>query len=280
MDFRADLHCHSCYSDGTNTPFEILDLAKKVNLNVISITDHDTLSSYFEKGIFEYAEKIGICLIPGVEISSVLNKEGVHILGINIDLSCISFLDFLKDVQEKRQRRNLAILQKLADRGFDIAEEDLKKLIFYKNGEYNTSLGRAHMAHVLHKKGYVSSYKQAFELYLKDGGSCYVAGEKFSPGEIIAKIHEAKGKAFIAHPHLIKRRKVLQELFSLPFDGYEKFYSRLGKFNNSHFEKLAEEKKWIGIGGSDFHGDMLPGIILGMTVTSKAAFDRILFDPK
>src|SRR5579864_5153246 len=99
--FRADLHCHTTCSDGSNPPFTLLHLAKGAFLQGLSITDHDTFDAYTPE-IFLEAKKLEIRLLPGIEISSELENTSVHILGYGYDLHSASLKRFLIQMQERR----------------------------------------------------------------------------------------------------------------------------------------------------------------------------------
>ena len=270
MNFRADIHIHSIYSDGTFSPKEILFQAKKQNLSGISITDHDTIEAY-TPDFFILAKELEIEILTGVEISSQVGNMSIHILGYGFSLT-EDFFSFLEEIQKRRRERNVKILEKLAQKNMLITEEEL--LLFSKKGT-KTTLGRPHIASLMVKKKYVNSFKQAFFLYLKEGGSCYVAGNKFSPLEIIEKLHKAKGKAVLAHPHFIKNKKVLDELLQTPFDGIEAYYGKLLPYMEKKWVEIGKEKNWIITGGSDFHGDMKPYLTMGSSWVGKDVFDRL-----
>ena len=107
---NIDLHIHTNYSDGTFTPKEIVDLAKKNNMKVLSFTDHDTIKGVKE-GI-EYAKKAGIKVIPGVELSTFSVME-IHILGYNFDINNTKLIETLEDFSQQREERVLKILNEL-----------------------------------------------------------------------------------------------------------------------------------------------------------------------
>jgi len=274
MDFRADLHIHSYFSDGTYSPEEILYLAKEMGLSSISITDHDTIDAYDEK-LFDLARSLGIKLITGVEISSELNEITVHILAYNFDISSTSFIDFLKEVQEKRRLRNIAILKKLQEKNIDISEKELYEFTKEKNIS-QTIVGRVHIAQLLKERGYVQSLQQGFDLYIKDNGPCYVPGYKFSPKQIIDQIHLAKGKAILAHPNLIRSAKVINLLFELPFDGLEAYYAKLMPIHENRWVQKAERLGWLVTGGSDFHGEIKPYITLGCSWINEDRLNQLM----
>ncbi len=274
MSFRADLHCHSSYSDGTLAPEEILHLAKEIGLQGISITDHDTIDGYSDE-LFALAKSLEIELLAGVEISSQWREENVHILGYGFALDSKWLRSFLADIQQRRWKRNLEIVKKLGQKGMLLQKEELVDFAQKCNRGRLSSIGRPHIAALLLQKGYVTSYMQAFQLYLKDGGSCYVQAEKYSSLEVIQKIHESNGRAIIAHPYQIVHKSVLHSLFELPFDGIEGRYPRLLPQDEKKWNSLSKQKGWVVTGGSDFHGPERTSHSLGSAWVAKDVFDRL-----
>lgn len=274
MDFRVDLHVHSYYSDGNMSPEDILRLAKQINLSGISITDHDTIAAYSKK-LFDLAKELDLLLIPGVEISSELNYETVHILAYNFDLKSSQFKAFLTEVQKRREIRNSEILKKLNQKNIKISESELLEFTHKKNIP-QTIVGRVHIAQIMFEKGYVSSIQKAFDEYIHDDGPCYVKGFKFLPIQIIEQIHLAKGKAVLAHPNLIKGRAVINNLLKLPFDGLEAYYGKLFPSFEKKWLDIAKEKNLLITGGSDFHGDIRPYVTLGCSWVDKPTLEKLL----
>lgn len=270
MEFRADLHCHSTFSDGDLSPEQLLHLAKKNGLSAISITDHDTIEGYNE-AIFSLAKELEIELLTGVEISSSYEGETVHILGYGFDIHSLVLRSFLEKVKTRRHERNLAILNKLAKNKIFISEEDL-----YKDKENSKiTIGRPHIAQLMVDKGYVKDFKAAFNSYLKDGACCFVTGERYSPKEIIDLLHQVSCKAVLAHPDQIIRAGAVNELLTLPFDGIEAYYGKIMPEKEQRWIKVAKKKGLLITGGSDFHGQSKPFITLGCSWVSKECFDLL-----
>lgn len=272
MEFRADIHCHSIYSDGFLTPQELVLLAVKNGLKGISITDHDTILAY-DSDLIAFAKAQGVELLTGIEISSLYENTSVHILGYNFLLDSADMLAFLQKQQEKRNDRNLKILAKLTLKGFSITLDELKAFASKKN--VYGSLGRPHIAHLMVEKGYVRSYQEAFNMYIQDGGCCYVPGEKPTPQEVISVIHQSKGRAILAHPHQIDRMKIVQKLLEFPFDGMECYYGTLLPTLEHRWVELAKKKNILITGGSDFHGFTRPGIDLGSSWVNEETFRKL-----
>lgn len=268
-EFRADIHCHTNCSDGTDEPRVLLRLAKQVGLQGLSITDHDTLDAYTPE-LFADAETLGIRLLTGIEVSSELDQTSVHILGYGYDLESQSLKEFLILMQSRRRERNLAILQKLAARGMHITEEELKTFAIHR------TIGRPHIAQLMIQKGYVQTMRDAFDRYLGEGALCYAPGIKFSPREAIDQIHKAKGKAVLAHPHFYKKGSFLRKVLDLPLDGIECYYSRVPKQLERPWLKMAQERNLIATGGSDYHGYLKPHISLGCSWVNEHTFNQLL----
>ncbi|OGN62017.1 MAG: hypothetical protein A3F40_04435 [Chlamydiae bacterium RIFCSPHIGHO2_12_FULL_27_8] len=273
MSFKADMHMHSYFSDGTNSPKDLIALAKKNNINAISITDHDTVAGY-NKNLFTFAKKNDVILIAGSEISSEFMNESIHILAYNFDLKNIVFLNFLKEIQKRKKERNKEILKKLQKYNIEISLQELYEFALSK-GVSKTVVGRPHISMLMKEKKYISTIQEAFDKYFRDNGPCYVSGLRFSAEEVIKIIHQANGKAFIAHPHLISQ-KAFKKLINLPFDGIEVYYSKLFLHIETQFLKKAKEKKLLISGGSDFHGDLKPHISLGCSWVDEEAFNKII----
>ncbi len=268
-EWRADIHCHSNCSDGADTPSELLSKAIQAGLQGLSITDHDTIDAYTLR-LFEEAENLKLALLPGVEISSELDGMSVHILGYGYDLASAHLKEFLTRMQEKRGERNRAILQKLAAKNMPVTEEELQNFARLR------TIGRPHIAQLMVNKGYVSTIRDAFEKFLKEGASCYAAGIRYQPMEVIQEIHKAKGKAVLAHPHIIKKGSFLRKLLDLPFDGIECYYSKLDKALEKPWLGIAKERGLIATGGSDYHGNFKPLIPLGCSWVSKHIFNLLM----
>lgn len=269
MDFRVDLHCHSNCSDGQLTPVELLRLAHKLGLKGLSITDHDTVEAYSQE-TFDEAKALNLILCTGVEFSCQFNDVNVHVLGYNFDLSSERLKNLCLRHQHRRKDRNAKILKKLAAKGMPLDEEELSTKI------KTNVIGRPHIAYLMIEKGYVSSISEAFNLYIGDGKSCFDPGDSFSIDETLEILHEANGKAFIAHPHLIKRRKIVRELLKKPLDGLECYYALFKHRDNQKWLDIVNERNWLISGGSDFHGELKPYISLGASWVDEATLAKIM----
>jgi 3',5'-nucleoside bisphosphate phosphatase len=264
--FRADLHCHTTFSDGTMTPSELLAHAKQIGLSALAITDHDTIEAYGTAPAV--AKQLGLLLGHGVEFSSTFEGLSVHILGYDFDLLSSSIQVLCEKHRLRRKERNKAILEKLSRLQMPILEEELLEM-----GE--RSIGRPHIAKLMVQKKYVPTIKQAFNRYIGDGKPCFAPGKEISAEETIAVIHEGGGKAFIAHPHLLGHAAKTKRLLELKFDGIECHYARFLPEQESRWLKIAKEKNWLVSGGSDFHGSNKEYIELGCSWVNEVIFHQI-----
>lgn len=265
MDFRADLHCHSTCSDGTLTPKEIVQLACEKKLKGLSITDHDTIAAY-DQALPE-ARSCGLLMVTGVEFSAVHEKTNVHILAYGFSSQIAILHDFCRMHCQRRIDRNQAILDLLAANGMPIDKTELGI------STPSSIIGRPHIALAMIKKGYVDSIQQAFHQFIGEGKPCYFPGEKISVEETLDIIHQAKGLAVIAHPHLIENTKVIRDLINMNFDGIEAYYGRFPPSEHDRWIKIGIRKDWLITGGSDFHGTIKPNLQLGSSWVNEETFN-------
>ncbi|MCF7853071.1 MAG: PHP domain-containing protein [Simkaniaceae bacterium] len=261
------MHTHTTCSDGTMTPFELINEAKKIGLQGLSITDHDGVSAYTDE-LFDYARANGIQLMTGVEFSCRFEEMSIHILGYHFDHLNEAIQDLCKRHVIRRQERNLLILERLRGRGIRIEPEELKQ-------KAAGVIGRPHIAKIMVEKGAVGSIQEAFEEYIGDNKPCYVPGASFFIPETIDMIHQAGGKALIAHPHLIRNKSVVKKLIQLPFDGIEAYYARFPLDQEREWLEIAEKKGWLISGGSDFHGTIKPHNPLGSSWIGLEEFKKL-----
>jgi len=254
-----DLHTHSFFSDGSMSPTELITHAKSAGLSAVALTDHDTTDGI--KEALRAGELLGIEVIAGVEISAVSEGE-THILGYNIDIdepTLKSTLQRLKELRLENNRRTAEAIQKL---GFDVTIDDARAL------SPRGILGRAHFAKVMMNKGYVSSVKEAFDLYLQKGRPAYNSLRLLEPEDAIRIIHQAGGKAFLAHLHLTKLSgkeldQYVARLAKAGLDGIEGYYTDYTEDMEKEYRALAKKYSLLISGGTDFHGTNKPHISIG-----------------
>lgn len=263
----ADLHCHTTHSDGILTPEEIVQLAKEQKLTGLAITDHDSISAY----PLAAAVAGDLQLLTGVELSTRLDRKEVHILGYAFRPNHPVLLELTEECRRRREGRNREILARLNEKGLHITEEDIHAI-----GIATTAWGRVHIAAALMRKQYVLSIQEAFHRYIGENKSCYVPGEKFTVEEGIEAIHQAGGKAVIAHPHLLQSSWAAEQLLKMPFDGIEVHYGLFKPSVNKQWQDASTSKGWFATGGSDFHGEAVrPGVNLGCALCPESTFQML-----
>ena len=246
---KADLHMHTNFSDGKLSPQQLIDLSKKNGLSIISITDHDNVNGLSEA--IKYGNQNGVQVIPGVEISSDIDEQEIHILGYFIDYKNKKLLDFLITSRKLRTTRNEKIVEKLNTMGSNIKFNS----ILGKAG-IETSIGRPHIAMELNEEGFVSSYYDAFIKYIGDGKPAFVRKPNPKAQEVIKMISEMGGLSFIAHPGKLVRDEMLIRLIEYGLDGIEVIHPSHSREDIEYFNKIAAEHFLLTSGGSDYHGGL------------------------
>lgn len=257
-----DLHTHTIYSDGELTPYELMDKAKSIGCTLIAITDHDTVAGIAEGR--KAASELGIQFVSGIEISTQ-EQEEVHILGYGIDETNEELYRCCQEFADSRAKRAELICEFFARRGIVIPLEEIRNIA---GGEV---IGRPHFAAYLEEHGYVTSRKEAFSRYLNSYAfHAEVTRQKPTPEEAIALIHQAGGKAVLAHPGLLKKNSTEVDIFIAKLklaglDGIECVYGKHSPAQTEKFLALSNKYKLKTGCGSDFHGERVkPDVLLGM----------------
>lgn len=262
MDTRIiDLHVHSKASDGTFTPTELVEEAKRAGLAAFALTDHDTTDGVAEA--MTAAKAAGIELIPGVELSTEYEGTEVHVLGLYIDVNNAGLQKQMADFRDSRDNRNIYMLEKLRTEGFDITQEALEEKF------PNAVITRAHIARYLLDQGYIPDMKTAFSEYIGDGCRCYVGRPKVTPMDAVDYILAAGGIPVLAHPviyHMERPQliRMIREMKEHGLVGMEAIYSENTPADEQELKALARAEGLLITGGSDFHGTNKPDIRLGV----------------
>lgn len=244
----ADLHIHSCYSDGTMTPEEIIDLAIEKGVKYISITDHDSIASqYVTNRNWE-----DVRIIPGIELSTEFQDLEVHMLGYNLDIENEELKEVVNKLNKCRMNRIEEMLFQLKKHKINLELEDLEI-------DLESTVGRSHVANAMVKKGYFDNYKSAFTTYLIKGKPAYIKGFKLDYKETLNLIHTCGGIPVLAHPGQIYRgmgiEKMVKDLKCYGLKGIEVYHPSHTKEQTNYFYNLATKYKLCITGGSDYHGN-------------------------
>lgn len=256
-----DLHCHSTFSDGSFTPEDLFRMGEEAGLKALALTDHDTLGGI--PRFMAAAEGRTMRAVPGVELSVNWDSGVMHMLGYWVDLQSEELSRQLEWIRDGRAARNADILKKLNDLGFTMTWDEVKS----KAGE--DVVGRPHFAQVMLDKGYAQEKNEVFDKWLGDGKPAYVDRPRLGAEDAVQLICRAGGVAVLAHPFTLHLGKEAQEelwkkLAAAGLSGVECYYSEHTSELTGDYLDMARRAGLVPTGGSDFHGDISPGIKLGV----------------
>lgn len=249
---RADLHTHTYYSDGGQSPRDVVSAAKRSGVNIISVTDHDNSNGTDETR--ELAQKSGIIAVDGEEISAYLGDIKIHILGYNMDRSSETYKSFHKRLCDGAVARTFDILKKLNDNGVRISYGEVIR-------ERKCELSPIHATYIAvagARKGYASSPWEFYAKYLNWGTVGFSCIERPSPEETVKFITDCGGLSSLAHPARISMdtgevEELVVRLASLGLSGIEAVYSGHTVKETQYYKELAERFSLLITGGSDTH---------------------------
>ncbi|MFD3157712.1 PHP domain-containing protein [Haloimpatiens sp. FM7330] len=247
MYTKGDFHLHTNASDGGYSPEDLIELVSKEGFDIMSITDHDTLDSV-ERGI-KYGTKLGIKVIPGIELSTMYKGETIHILGYFRDDNYKSkdFNNFLIGMGEYRIYRGKKIIENLK-KYFHI-EVSYEKVVESAKGV----IARPHIAKAIIDKGYNYTWKYIFDNILGKDSPAYIPNKKIDVSEGIQMLKDLNAVVVLAHPVLIKNSSI-DEMMQFDFDGIEAIYPLNSKEDEKKFLDTAKKYNKFITAGSDFHG--------------------------
>ena len=250
---KIDLHTHSTYSDGTDTPSELINKALAAGITIIGLTDHDSISGWQEA---TNSLRPGISLVPGAEISCQTSDGiSVHILGLLFDSSNSELMNTLEKTRDNRHGRMEKIIARINEAGIDITMNDV--LAQLSDG---ATLGRPHLADALVKKGVVASRDEAFTQMLHNNSKYYVSHYSPTPEAAIALIKAAGGVSVIAHPMASHRGRTISletfgSLIESGLDGIEVDHRDHSPDEKQQLIALANGSNLVMTGASDYHGN-------------------------
>jgi predicted metal-dependent phosphoesterase TrpH len=243
---KADLHIHSTASDGVLTPSALVHLALERRLDVIALTDHDTLAGLPEAQLAVAGTDLEV--IPGVEISSEGSWGDLHFLGFYVDPANSFLKERLQAMRESRMGRARQMVEKLAQLGMPLEWEEVQA---QASGQ---SVGRPHIARALLEHNYIADTGEAFERYIGRDGPAYVPRMRLTPAEVIEAIHRAGGVAVLAHPAHSGAVDRVEEFVAYGLQGLEVYYPEHSTEDREALLDLCHRHRLLATGGSDFHG--------------------------
>ena len=269
---RIDLHCHSTASDGTDSPSELMLVAAKTGLDVVALTDHDTVDGYAEA--FR-ALPPGLAVVPGIELSCRTDGVSLHMLGYLFDPSDVELTGEIERLRTDRVRRARAMVDKLIELGAPVSWDQVARIAG------DGAVGRPHMARALIEAGVVGDVPAAFTAdWLGDGGRAYVEKYSLTPERAIALVKAAGGVTVFAHPAASSRGAIVGEaqierFAAAGLDGLEVDHPDHDEPTRARLRALAGSLGLLVTGSSDYHG-FVKTIPIGANTTDPAVFEELV----
>jgi hypothetical protein len=267
---RADLHVHSSASDGTDPPAEVMRRAALAGLDVVALTDHDTVAGHAEAR----AAAGPVMLLPGMELSCRLDGRSLHMLAYVFDPDQPDLAAELTRIRDDRVLRARAMVDQLAGLGVDVSWEQVAAIA----GQ--AVVGRPHIARAMADSGAIATPREAFTRdWIADGGRAYVGRYALDPVRAIGLVRAAGGVTVLAHPRAGRDTWVTNEqitgLAAVGLAGLEVFHPDQSDAERARLIALAHDLGLAATGGSDDHGS-LTGYRLGCETTSEEAYQDLL----
>jgi hypothetical protein len=267
-----DLHTHTTSSDGTDTPFALINKALSAGITTLAVTDHDTTSSWQEA---ISALRPPMSLVLGSEISTLTTSGiSVHMLGLLFDGENLVMQSMLADTRDMRIPRMRKMIELLIIDGYNVTIEDV--MLAAPKG---ATLGRPHLADALVANKIVASREEAFAELLNNDSKYYVSHAAPTPEEAIRCINQAGGVAVIAHPFASRRGEVISastftSLVAAGLHGIEVNHRDHSHEERKQLEQIALELDLVQTGSSDYHGSGKLNA-LGENLTDPAQWERL-----
>ena len=272
---RIDLHTHSDRSDGTESPAELVRKASEHGVDVLGLTDHDTTEGWEEAA--DAAERHGVTLVRGIEVSCTFRGAGAHLLAYLPDPTYTPLAEELQRVLDGRKARLPATLDRLRGLGVDIDEDDVRRV-----SEGTAAMGRPHVADALVARGVVSHRNEAFERFLGPKGPAYVGRYAADLETMVGVVAGAGGASVLAHPwarrhdHSALDEQGIAGLQALGLAGLEVDHEDHPPLVRERLRALARRLDLLVTGSSDHHGAGKVGHELGCNTTAPDQLDRLL----
>ena len=263
----ADLHIHTTHSDGGCSPCEVVQAAANVGLSALAITDHDTISA-IEVARPE-ADRLGLELVTGIELTAVYEGQERHVLGYFFRADNLELIAACHDLRVRRASRIESMTASLVAMGLRVDLAAIRKTF------PRATIGRRHLADWLTRSGQVADGREAFDLYLKDGGPADVPKPRLPITEAIALIRNAGGVAALAHPPYDLRERDVEAFAMIGLRAIEVAGPGIAASRRPRVRRWAEQFNLVPIAGSDFHVNDRPGRWIGSTTTSRETLERL-----
>ena len=250
----VDFHMHSIFSDGVETPKDLLQHAIDCNVSMMALTDHDEIDGI--QALRAAQKKLdpneSIKIVNGCEFSADYKDKSIHILGYCFDENNKDLIDFITFFKGKREERIDEIIRRCNNEGYYITKEEL-----IKQFPDTKAYGRPHIGKLLIDGGYAKDINDVFKGILRKDSPCYVPKVKVEVPYIIDIIHKAGGLAVMAHPKLVSSDEYVVEMLAYDFDGMEVYHTKHNADDVKRYKALATKYNLFITGGSYYHG--IPG---------------------
>lgn len=266
---RIDLHTHTTASDGQDTPAELVNFAVQQGVSILGVTDHDTIHALPE--LSTLSTEAGITLIPGVELSTTVDRAEVHVLGYFVDISDPDFTGALANLAQIRLNRIIRMIEKVQSLGYDIDGDSI-----IAQAEFG-SIGRPHVARALMHIGAVQDVNEAFDRFLKAGRPGYIPRDPFSPEDAVRLLVANNAVPVLAHPFSTNDIEgMVRRLVPEGLRGLETYYAEYSPEQHAHIRTIADKWNLIPTGGSDYHGvGFRAGRVLGSAPVPDEVAERL-----
>ena len=271
-----DLHTHTLYSDGSQSPTDLVREAAELGLSAVAVTDHDTVDGLAEA--LEAGERYGIEVVPGIEINLEHGQVTMDMLGYFLaGMPSPELQQELAELRTYRAERNGLILRRLAELGLPLDADDLAA------AAENGAVGRPHIGEAMVRHGYVSSISEAFELYLRRGAAAWVDRRRLALGRALKLLRASGALPVLAHPGIIRTdpaglNHIVRDAARDGMAGIECYYPLHDEETVARCLGLARRYALVPTGGSDYHGTIKPAIRLGVASGGRPVPDRVLTD--
>jgi hypothetical protein len=268
---RADLHVHSNASDGTDPPAEVMSRAARAGLDVVALTDHDTVAGHAQA---RRALPGSLTLVLGMELSCRLDGSSMHLLAYLFDPDDPDLAAQTQRIRDDRVLRAQAMVDRLIDLGVPITWADVAAIAG------SAVVGRPHIARAMAASGAIASPDQAFTReWIADGGRAYVDRYALEPGRAIGLVRAAGGVAVVAHPRadraLLVTDEQIADLAAAGLAGVEVFHPDQPEAEQASLLGLTRDLGLIATGGSDDHGS-LTGHRIGSYTAAPGAYESLI----
>ncbi len=267
----VDLHLHTTWSDGRLSPKQLIELLVRNGLRVVAITDHDSTQGLTEA--FEVASLTkNLTIIPGVELSTDIPGNEIHILGYFIDYEDTDFQNTLEEFRVGRIDRASRMVNKLAELGLPVKWERVLEIAG------DGAVGRPHIAQAMVEEGYITYPQEAFEKYLGRNGLAYAERPRLAPEDAVRLVINSGGLPVLAHPREVENvGSLVPGLKAAGLVGIEVYYGNYKPEEVKAFAGMAAREGLIPCGGSDYHAFGTPGEVIPGTVGPSLEIVEMLF---